>query len=76
MTEEQYYKLKQIFYLRNCPICGQQVINCMNGWVNIFSEDGQTERFENIEIPDEEYIEKECPYCSFVMRYHIKSLFK
>ena len=76
MTKEQYNKLARIFYMRNCPICGHQVINCTSGWVDIFSKGGQIEKFEDVEIPDEDYIEKECSYCSFVMRFHIKALFK
>lgn len=76
MTEKQYNKLKTKLGFRNCPICNSQAIYCELNKVNIFSEDGQPVPFEEVEIPDKEYVEVECPTCSFVMKFNVKALFK
>lgn len=76
MTEEQYLKLQNRLGIRCCPICNSQAIYCFYGRVNLFSPDGISEPYENIEIPDISYIEVECRNCSHIMKFNLKTLLK
>lgn len=76
MTKEQYWKLQSKLGIRNCPICGNQAIYCCYDRVNLFSPDGVSEHYENIEIPDCDYIEMECRNCSHIMKFNLRTLLK
>ncbi len=74
MDESQYIKLKKKLGIRKCPICRQQVIYCDFNRVSLFNKEGKAEPFETVQIPKADYIEFECPNCSYVMKFNIGKL--
>ncbi len=76
MTEEQYLKLEKTLRMRNCPACNQQSIYCAHKLVNLFNSSRNGEDYKDVEIPDVDYIDFECPNCGFVMKFNLKKLLK
>lgn len=76
MEKSQYLKLQNRLGIRVCPICQSQIIYCAFDKINIFSENGEYKPYGEVEIPDVEYIELECPNCSNIIKLHIKNLLK
>ncbi len=75
MTEKQYLKLESTFRMRNCPACNQQSIYCYKNLVNLFNSSRNGEDYRNVEIPDADYIDFECPNCGLVMEFNLKKIF-
>lgn len=76
MEKSQYLKLKNRLGIRHCPICNAQIIYCDYDKVNIFTQNNQMRPYQEVEIPDVEYLEIECRNCSNVLKFHIKNLLK
>ena len=76
MNQLQYSKIKTKLGMKNCPLCGKQTIYCAYNRVNIFSKDGSAVPFEDVNIPNEKYINFECPMCGYTMKINLEKLLK
>ena len=74
MNKHQYAKLENKLGIKYCPICGRQAIYCAYNKVNIFCKNGESFPFEDVDIPQDKYIELECKNCGFIMRFNIEKL--
>ncbi len=75
MDKNHLKKLENEIGKKICPICNTQLMNTMYQKIYSYSDTRDYVNVEDIEIRDE-YLELECPRCSYVMKFHIKSLLK